>query len=111
MVFAIAIIVFMFTWNHKNSSDDPIGIDAFAKCLTEKDFKMYGTGWCSHCQNQKALFGESFEFVDYTDCDKDRQICLDVGVTGYPTWISEADVYPGVQSLERLASLSGCDLS
>jgi len=28
----------------------------FAKCLTQKGAKMYGTFWCPHCQNQKKEF-------------------------------------------------------
>ena len=32
---------------------------SLAQCLTEKEVIMYGTEWCSHCKNQKAMFGES----------------------------------------------------
>ena len=82
--------------------------DTFAKCLTDKGLKMYGTEWCSHCKNQKALFGDSFEHVDYTDCDKDRQACTDAGVQGFPTWIYEGTSYPGTRELTELATLTGC---
>ena len=78
-----------------------------AKCLTEKGVKMYGTEWCPHCKNQKKLFGSSFQYINYTDCDKNRQECLSAGVQGYPTWEIDGQNYPGEQSLERLAQLSG----
>lgn len=32
--------------------------DDFAKCLSEKGVKFYGAFWCSHCANQKAMFGK-----------------------------------------------------
>ena len=84
--------------------------DVFAQCLTEKGIKMYGTGWCSYCQKQKDSFGNSFKYVDFVDCDKDKQECLSAGVQGYPTWNINGENYPGLQSLERLAQLSGCEL-
>ena len=62
------------------------------------------------CQNQKKLFGKSFKFIDYIDCDRDRALCLSNGVEGYPTWKINGESYPGEQSLERLAQLSGCEL-
>ncbi len=84
--------------------------DTFAQCLTEKGVKMYGTEWCSHCQNQKKDFGNSFQYINYIDCDKRGDQCLKEGVQGYPTWIIEGEKYPGEQPLPRLATLSGCEL-
>jgi len=84
--------------------------DDFAKCLTEKDVTMYGTEWCSHCKNQKALFGKSFKHVDYVDCDRNKQECRNNGIEGYPTWVINGEKYPGEMSLEYLGALSGCEL-
>ena len=84
--------------------------DEFAQCLTEKEIKMYGTGWCSYCQRQKDAFGSSFKYIDFVDCDKDKQECISAGVQGYPTWKINEENYPGLQSLETLAQLSECEL-
>jgi hypothetical protein len=65
--------------------------DAFAKCLTEKGWVMYGAEWCSHCKEQKALFGDSFQYIKYVECPDNVQLCLNKGVNGYPTWIVEAE--------------------
>ncbi|MEK6875518.1 MAG: thioredoxin domain-containing protein [Nanoarchaeota archaeon] len=81
--------------------------DEFAKYLTEQGVKMYGTEWCPHCKNQKKLFGSSFQYIDYIDCDKNSQECSNARVTGYPTWKINNKNYPGEQSLERLDQLSG----
>ena len=93
------------------ATDSPGELDSFAKCLTEKNVKMYGTEWCSHCKNQKAAFGSSFQYVDFVDCDENRNECSSAGVTGYPTWKIDGQNYPGQQPLNKLASLSGCELS
>ena len=85
--------------------------DSFAQCLSEKGAIMYGTEWCPHCKNQKALFGSAFQYVNYVDCDLNRDACIKAGVEGFPTWVIDGNNYPGEQPLARLASLSGCELN
>jgi glutaredoxin len=84
--------------------------DTFAKCLTAKEATIYGTNWCPHCKSQKEMFGDSFQYINYVDCDKDKSACFKAVVEGYPTWKINGDNYPGEQSLEKLASLTGCEL-
>lgn len=82
-----------------------------AECLTEKKVVMYGTEWCGHCKNQKALFGEAFAKATYVDCDAQRQVCLDAGVRGFPTWIdAQGNQFPGTQQLAKLAEIGGCEM-
>ena len=88
----------------------PGELDSFAQCLTEKGAKMYGAEWCSHCKQQKAVFGDSFQYVDYIDCDEDKGECLRNGIKGYPTWMINEESYPGEQSISRLKSLTGCEI-
>ncbi|MBR9681513.1 MAG: hypothetical protein GOV00_01805 [Candidatus Altiarchaeota archaeon] len=84
--------------------------NTFAQCLTDNGAVMYGTEWCIHCKNQKALFGASFEVVNYVDCDLDRNACSSAGISGYPTWVIGGNLYPGEQSLSQLATLTECEL-
>lgn len=91
-------------------SNKPGKYDSFAQCLYENGAVMYGTEWCSHCQNQKKAFGKSFQYVNYVDCDKYSSECLANGVNGYPTWIIGGEEYTGEQPLQRLASLTDCKL-
>ena len=42
--------------------------DAFARCLTDRQVKMYGAYWCPHCAEQKEMFGESFALAPYVEC-------------------------------------------
>ena len=84
--------------------------DGFAKCLTENGAAMYGTDWCSHCQDQKEIFGKSFQYVAYIDCDKSRFACDSASVSSYPTWIINEESYGGTQQLYKLAQLTDCSL-
>ena len=110
-IIAIGIIVIFAAFALNKQNVAPGQYDEFAKCLTSKGAVMYGTEWCSHCKNQKALFGNSFQYVTFTDCDAKKQACLDAGVTGYPTWVINGENYPGEKTLEDLSVLSKCELA
>lgn len=82
---------------------------ALAQCLADKGVTMYGAEWCLHCQNQKSMFGKSFSVVPYVECPDDPNRCLAAGIHGYPTWVlANGERLEGEQSLESLASASGC---
>ena len=113
IILIVVVVIFgyyaFFRNNGSNGESGGVGLnDVLAKCLTEKGVKMYGTEWCSYCKKQKEAFGNSFQYIDYIDCDKERSKCTAAGVKGYPTWVISGENYPGVQSFERLSSLSGC---
>lgn len=85
--------------------------DDFAKCLTQKGIIMAGTDWCSHCNDQKNMFGKSFQYINFKNCDQGSW-CSDNGITGYPTWVfPDGQKYPGVQTFQKLSELSGCSLT
>jgi len=85
-----------------------------ANCLTQKEVKMYGAFWCSHCAEQKQLFGSAFQNINYVECSlPDRsgqtQICKEKNITGYPTWeLADGSRLEGVQPLGILAQRAGC---
>jgi hypothetical protein len=103
-------ILVMFSLLLVACSSGPGKYNTFAQCLTEKEAVMFGTEWCSHCQNQKREFGKSFGHIMFIDCDKNGEECLANGVRSYPTWKIDGEYYTGEQSLERLAYLSDCEL-
>lgn len=104
--------------NHKattpgtaDSNYEPGANATLAQCLTDVGVIMYGTERCSHCKNQKALFGPDFAKVTYIDCDAQKQVCMDNGIQGYPTRKdANGNMFPGVQSLDKLAEIGGCQL-
>jgi len=97
----------------KDESDesDLSDLDKFAKCLTENGATIYVSKYCGHCEHQKEMFGESFEYVNSVECTENQELCQQMGIEGVPTWIINGKSYTGVQSFETLSSLTGCSLS
>jgi hypothetical protein len=92
--------------------------DGFARCLRDHGVKMYGAWWCPHCQDQKEMFADSFEFVNYTECGvkgdvhKKSQICIDENIKAFPTWQfpPTGERVERVFSLQELSDRTGCSL-
>ena len=106
LIAAAAVLVMIFTNGSAQSSP---AVDAFAKCLASNKATMYGAYWCPHCQNQKKLFGDSFQYVPYVECTQDVAKCTAMNIEGYPTWIfSDGSRAEGEQSFSDLAQKSGC---
>ena len=82
----------------------------FVTCITESGAVFYGTNWCSHCNNQKQLFGEHFEKVKFVNCDESRDLCVLAGIEAYPTWIIDGEKHLGTKSLGNLGILTGCEV-
>lgn len=115
IILAIFIVILIFAFLFLNSRGtgkySEEALDGFAQCLAAKKVTMYGAYWCSHCQNQKAMFGSSFKYMPYVECTQETDKCLAVKVEGYPTWVlSDGTQLPGEQTFEQLARVSGCEL-
>ena len=92
--------------------EDPI-IRALAEHLSDEGALFYGASWCSHCQEQKRLFGASARRLPYIECSTGGQgtpaspSCTAAGVQRYPTWVINGQAYAGeVLSLAQLASFT-----
>lgn len=84
---------------------------ALAQHLRESGAVMYGAHWCSHCAEQKKLFGPAANEVPYVECDPKSlngrpELCEKAGVKAFPTWVIGVERREGVQSLADLAALS-----
>ncbi len=92
----------------------PTIYDEFATCLKDSGTKFFGTFWCPHCRNQKALFGKSMKLLPYIECSTANgqgtlQICKDANITGYPTWeFPDGSRLSGEIPLETLAEKTSC---
>jgi hypothetical protein len=90
--------------------------DVFAQCLTDNGVKFYGAYWCPHCQNQKNLFGSSFNNVNYIECSLpeksgQNELCNQENIKKYPTWeFADGNRVEDVIPLKELSRLSGCSL-
>jgi uncharacterized membrane protein/glutaredoxin len=85
-----------------------------AKHLTQTGAKMYSAYWCPHCYEQKQLFGkQAWAEVTNVECAVDAkknpqpEACTKAGVKGFPTWIIDGKLDPGVKKLAKLAELTG----
>ena len=111
IMIAILTIVIVSGYGIYKNNLTPGEYDEFAKCISEKNAVMYGTDWCSYCQKQKSMFGKSFDYVNYVNCDYNKEECISNRVEGYPTWKINNKTYSGVQPLEHLSTLTECDLN
>ena len=111
--YALIALVFIFGiytlfLNYRPSAGK---LDSFAKCIADKGLTMYGAYWCPHCQNVKALFGSSFEYMKYVECTEHADVCTAQGVKGYPTFIfSDGRRLVGEKNLNELSEATGCPL-
>jgi hypothetical protein len=115
MIAIVIVVVFAAAYYliwHKRTSH----LDAFAKCLTAKQAKMYGAFWCPHCDEQKEKFGSSFQYAPYIECGiKGSQgiasVCTQAGIKRFPTWIfADGTRVEGEHELEFLGEETGCSL-
>jgi len=71
-------------------ADAPGPLDATATCIKNSGATFYGAFWCSHCKEQKKLFGNSVKLLPYTECSKpdgtQNDLCKEKKIESYPTW-------------------------
>ncbi len=76
-----------------------------AECIGKKS-TLYVQLGCPHCETQKDMFGGYYKYLDKVDCFYERDKCQDI--KGTPTWVINGQQYVGVQSIDRLKTLTGC---
>ncbi|OHA05942.1 MAG: hypothetical protein A3B29_02485 [Candidatus Sungbacteria bacterium RIFCSPLOWO2_01_FULL_51_34] len=119
----IALLLIAGTYLMQAAAQPAVGqYDAFAQCLSEKGFVMYGSATCTFCIRQKGAFGSSFQYIKNVECNKNfpgaqPELCAEKKIQYTPTWIKEGPertelqrLNPGFIELEKLAEISGCTL-
>jgi hypothetical protein len=111
-IVVVLAIAYVAGWHYKNHK-----YDKFAQCLASHEAKMYGLYWCPHCLEQKAMFGNAFHYVPYTECaikespGEMAPACKVAGVKLFPSWQFGMDPpKQGILSLEALSDKTGCSL-
>lgn len=85
-----------------------------AQCLADKGAKFYGAFWCPHCHDQKEMFGDAMEYIEYIECDArgenaNPEACLAADITSYPTWVfADGEKLVGARTPEELAEKASC---
>lgn len=99
------------------TQSSPVAI-SLAKHLRSVGAKLYGAFWCSHCFEQKQMFGaEAAKILDYVECYptgyrkgvKMEKACKDANIQGFPTWVINGQVLSGEKIFAELARVSGFD--
>ena len=74
----------------------PRGAELLAEKLRDSGAKMYGAFWCTHCFEQKQVFGrEAQAALPYVECYPDgyrgpssiAKACTEADIQGFPTWV------------------------
>uniref|UniRef100_A0A0D6R6U2 Vitamin K epoxide reductase domain-containing protein n=1 Tax=Araucaria cunninghamii TaxID=56994 RepID=A0A0D6R6U2_ARACU len=100
------------------TQSSPVSI-SLAKHLRSVGAKLYGAFWCSHCYEQKQMFGaEASKILDYVECYpngyrkgvKIAKTCEDINIKGFPTWVVKGQVLSGELEFAELARASGFDM-
>lgn len=93
-----------------NLGDDDSRKKSLAKCLTEKEVKLYVNTGCPACRAQQADFGQAVEYLEIIVCSETPEICAEKWPAWIPAWEipgQDGFIY-GRQKLEKLAELSAC---
>jgi len=81
-----------------------------SKEITEcigKNSELYTQLGCHACQTQEKMFGKNYQYLNVIDCWYERDKCANIQYT--PTWIINNQKYTGIQNIEKLKELTGCE--
>jgi glutaredoxin len=104
LLLALGIIYFKGT----GAAMQNIPSEEIAKWIGEHSTLYVQTG-CSHCITQENLFGENKKYLTIVDCitsAENKQMCINAGIEGTPTWIINGQKYEGIQTIEKLKELT-----
>ena len=89
----------------------PVEAKTLAARLKAAGAQMYGAFWCSHCYDQKQIFGkDAMAEFPYVECFPDgwkqgieiAAACKAADLNGFPTWVIGGQRIEGAQSLDTL---------
>mgnify|MGYP005852537597 CR=1 FL=1 len=112
IIFTLAILAVgvMFISHQGKPVEADEAVHSLAACLTENNAVMYGAYTCPHCRNQKAMFGDAVDEINYVECTQESKRCAEANIDSVPTWtFADGTRLLGEQSLEQLAQKAGCE--
>ncbi len=105
-IILLAILMAYFVMSR--ISPAPQTPEGVAQCIGENSVLYVQLG-CKYCEEQKNLFGASYKDLNVIDCWFKLEECSKANIKGTPTWIIDGKEYVGVQSIEYLQELTGCE--
>ena len=101
-VIILVILLALIVINRSHPETD----SEVAKCIGENAI-LYTQLGCHGCKIQEEMFGDNYKYLNVIDCWFEGDKCLGIEYT--PTWIIKGEKYIGVQSIEKLQQLTGCE--
>lgn len=85
-------------------------IFSFHECLAEKGVKVYGANWCGFT-NQLAENLGGYELITpiYVECTKEKEICDQEQIGGYPTIKINGEKVSIERTFDGFAQATGCE--
>lgn len=111
IVIVIGLIIIFSSLTVYSYSKKPGQQNDFVSCLNEKQVVVYGNDFCSYTLHQLGAFGKSKDNLNYVKCYDNKEICDEKNIRITPTWEINGQFYEEVQSLDRIAELSGCRIN
>ncbi len=112
VIVVLILLIVLFTSSGPDYTQE--SVDAFAKCITDSGATMYGAFWCPHCAKTKKMFGNSFQYIDYVECDprgdnQQAELCLEKDILDYDTWeFADGSRIVSEPTFEELSQKTGC---
>lgn len=106
LIILLVIIVFSIYVLTKDKTHEGVN-EKFSKCLAEKSF-LYTQLGCHACKIQEEMFGNYYKNLNVVDCTSETLKCSEKGIQVTPTWIINNEIYPGVQTIEKLKEITDC---
>ena len=104
VIIILAVIIFAVLIMDTPVPETP---EEVAKCIGENSVLYVQLG-CSHCKTQEDMFGDNYKYLNVIDCFYERDKCSEI--SGTPAWIIDDEEHSGVQSIEKLKELTGCQV-
>jgi len=98
----VIIVIIMYATSNQSPETET------AKCIGDNSI-LFVSKTCGHCTNQKAMFGDNIKYLNMLFIDEDKEQAEKYNVERVPTWIINDQSYVGVQSIEKLKELTGCE--
>ena len=97
----ITLVIFILTRSTPEVNEE------LAKCIGENSLIYVQLG-CHACETQEKIFGKSYNYLTTIDCFFEKEVCIEKGIRGTPTWIINEKEYLGVRAIDELKELTGC---
>ena len=106
ITWGIILIIIIGSIIYINSNKHPETPEEIAKCIA-KNSVLYTQLGCHACEKQEEAFGDKYQYLNVVDCFYEQDKCKEITAT--PTWKINGENYIGVQTIQYIKDLTGCN--